>query len=147
MSVDLLYLNSGSDIDAKFLYLPLNPYPVKKIFTLLAMLPLFVSAQRNCGSMEHLNWIMLNDPAVQQKMSLIEQQTNEFAAHAENGERQMVTIPVVVHVLYKSSTSNISDAQIQSQIQVLNNDFRKLNSDVVNTPSIFTASDPNIQFC
>lgn len=147
MSVDLLYLNSGFDIDAKFLYLPLNPYPVKKIFTLLAMLPLFVSAQRNCGSMEHLNWIMLNDPAVQQKMSLIEQQTNEFAAHAENGERQMVTIPVVVHVLYKTSTSNISDAQIQSQIQVLNNDFRKLNSDVVNTPSIFTASDPNIQFC
>lgn len=120
---------------------------MKKIFTLLAMLPFFAFAQRNCGSMEHLNWMMLNDPEVQQRMALIEQQTSEFASHTDQDDRQLVTIPVVVHVLYKSATSNISDAQIQSQINVLNNDFRKLNADASNTPSVFTASDPNIQFC
>ncbi len=120
---------------------------MKKILLFVALLPTMLFAQRNCGSMEHLNWIMLNDPAVQEKMSLIEQQTNEFIQHADPSDRQMVTIPVVVHVLYKSATANISDAQIQSQINVMNNDFRKLNADAANTPSIFTASDPNIQFC
>lgn len=114
---------------------------------ILAMLPMFAYAQRNCGSMEHLNWMILNDPEVQQRMSQIEQQTSEFANHMNNDDRQLVTIPVVVHVLYKSATANISDAQIQSQIQVMNEDFKKLNADAINTPSIFTASDPNIQFC
>jgi hypothetical protein len=120
---------------------------MKKIFILFALIPFFAFSQRNCGSMEHLNWIMLNDPAVQERMSLIEQQTSEYVQHADQSDRQMVTIPVVVHVLYKSSTSNITDAQIQSQINVMNNDFKKLNADAANTPSIFTASDPNIQFC
>jgi hypothetical protein len=34
-----------------------------------------------------------------------------------------------------------------SQLTVLNQDFRKTNTDVSLTPSIFTAADPNIQFC
>lgn len=34
-------------------------------------------------------------------------------------------IPVVVHVLYRTSAENISDAQIQSQIDVLNEDYNK----------------------
>ena len=35
-------------------------------------------------------------------------------------------IPVVVHVIHDGGTNNISDAQIQSQIDVLNEDFRKI---------------------
>lgn len=57
-------------------------------------------------------------------------------------------IPVVVHVVYKNSTENISVAQINSQIDALNRDFRKLNSDVENTPALFynLADDCNIEF-
>src|SRR5947207_1794051 len=40
-----------------------------------------------------------------------------------------VTIPVVVHVVYHTPSENISDQQIQSQIDVLNEDFRMMNSD------------------
>jgi hypothetical protein len=49
------------------------------------------------------------------------------------------TIPVVVHVLHNgtSDITNISDAQILSQIDVLNKDFKRLNLDAVNTPSPF----------
>ncbi len=36
------------------------------------------------------------------------------------------TIPVVVHVIHEGGNENISDAQINSQIQVLNQDFQKL---------------------
>jgi hypothetical protein len=61
----------------------------------------------------------------------------------------VVTIPVVVHVVYNTATQNISDAQIQSQITILNNDFRKLNADRTLVPSGFSslAADAEIQFC
>ena len=51
-------------------------------------------------------------------------------------------IPVVVHIIHNGEAvgtgTNLSEAQIQSQIQVLNNDFRRLNADAVKTPSDFT---------
>jgi hypothetical protein len=54
-----------------------------------------------------------------------------------------------VHVVYNTTAENISDAQIQSQITVLNQDFRRLNADVANTPSAFSGlvGDANIEFC
>ena len=58
-------------------------------------------------------------------------------------------IPVVVHVLWNTNAENISDAQIQSQIDILNEDFRRLNTDAANTPSSFQslAADTEIDFC
>ena len=46
-------------------------------------------------------------------------------------------IPVVVHVVYRSATENISNAQIDSQITVLNADFRATNADKASTPTAF----------
>ena len=61
----------------------------------------------------------------------------------------LVTIPVVVHVLYRLGAQNISDAQIQSQIDVLNEDYRRMNADTTSTPVAFqpVATDVNIEFC
>ena len=53
-------------------------------------------------------------------------------------------IPVVVHILYTNSTNNISNAQIQSQLDVLNADFRRTNSDRTNKWS--QAADTKIEF-
>ncbi len=47
----------------------------------------------------------------------------------------MVTIPVVVHVVYKTAAHNISDAQIASQIDVLNADYSAANTDLPNVPA------------
>jgi tRNA1(Val) A37 N6-methylase TrmN6 len=38
-----------------------------------------------------------------------------------------IQIPVVVNVLYRTTSENISTAQIQSQIDILNEDFNALN--------------------
>jgi hypothetical protein len=59
-----------------------------------------------------------------------------------------IKIPVVIHVLYNNAAQNISDAQIQSQLKVLNDDFRRRNSDTVNTPDRFKsfAADVAIEF-
>jgi hypothetical protein len=46
-------------------------------------------------------------------------------------------IPVVVHVIHRGGVENISDAQIKSQIDVLNLDYRKKNTDIAKVPSPF----------
>lgn len=67
--------------------------------------------------------------------------------------RPIITIPVVVHIIHKNESigtgTNISDAQIQSQIDVLNEDFRRLNNNILFSPPAFrgTSADPLIQFC
>lgn len=60
----------------------------------------------------------------------------------------IVTIPVVVHVVYNTEEQNISDLQIQSQINRLNIDFRRLNPDLNTAPQVFRslAADTRIQF-
>lgn len=67
----------------------------------------------------------------------------------ELGERAVVVIPVVVHVVWNSSMENISDAQIQSQIEVLNQDYNADNEQISSVPNIFQAAiaDVDFQFC
>jgi hypothetical protein len=62
---------------------------------------------------------------------------------------QALNIPVVVHVVYKNQNENISDAQIMSQINALNADYRKLNADFNNAPGVFQSlgTDMEINFC
>ena len=65
---------------------------------------------------------------------------------------EVYRIPVVIHVIHNGESEgsgvNISDAQILSQIQVLNEDYRRLNGDTINTPEIFkpVAADTHIEF-
>lgn len=126
---------------------------MKKTILFLASFLLIgaISAQRNCATMENLERLKALDPTMESRMLEIEQQTQQ-AILLENTNRGMTAInniPVVVHVVYNTSVQNITDAQIQSQITILNNDFRRLNADRVNTPSTFTtvAADAEITFC
>lgn len=107
-----------------------------------------VQAQRNCGSNEYHQHQMNTDAEYVKNRVLIEQHTEQFAKNP-NQKRAVVTIPVVVHVVYNTAAQNITDAQIQSQMTVLNNDFRKLNADWTSTPSVFQSlvADCEINFC
>jgi hypothetical protein len=121
---------------------------MKKILLFLSMaLPVFAFAQRNCGTMEHYERAVQENPSYELNQIEIENFTNEFLSHNNGTDRAIVTIPVVVHVVYNTAEENISDAQILTQIDVLNKDFAKMNADAANTPSIFTASNTDIQFC
>lgn len=62
---------------------------------------------------------------------------------------EIITIPVIVHLLFNTNEQNISDEQIRSQIDVLNRDLRRLNADAVNTPEAFRSitADTRIMFC
>ena len=110
---------------------------------MLCLAFLTTNAQRNCGSMEVLEQQLLQSPERAKTLKKIESHTRNFKD--QSADRSLITIPVVVHVVYRTSTENISDAQIQSQIDVLNADFRRLNSDADNTWS--QAADSEIEFC
>ena len=81
-------------------------------------------AQRVCGSTEHLQNQLQNNPALQLHMEAIEKFTEQYIANnpSQAGERAVITIPVVWHVVWNVNTpsQNISDAQIASQMTVLN---------------------------
>lgn len=126
----------------KVLYLPL--------LLLLLVNTLHAQDQRNCASMEVLERLKAEDPGLASRMEAIERQTESFISENNHLEsRAVVTIPVVFHVVYRTTAENISDAQLMSQLDVLNLDFRALNSDVSLTPSIFAGlvADAEIQFC
>jgi hypothetical protein len=61
---------------------------------------------------------------------------------------KVVTIPVVVHVVYNLQEQNISDEQINSQISILNEDYRMRNSDIGSVPEPFRTfcSDSYVEF-
>jgi Pregnancy-associated plasma protein-A len=65
-----------------------------------------------------------------------------------DSQTSTITIPVVVHVVYGDSRGNISDAQVKSQIDVLNEDFGARNADRKKVPPAFLPAigNPNIQF-
>ncbi len=115
--------------------------------TVLLLCAWNVSAQRTCAAEEVLQQQLLNNPALRQEIERIEEHTRKFAQISH--DRAVITIPVVVHVVWYNSAQNISDAEIQSQIDVLNADFRRTNADAGNTPSEFlgVAADCEINFC
>ncbi len=115
------------------------------IFMLAMNGNLFSQSHRNCGAMENLEYRQMNDDKITHTMKAIESQTQAFVNNPERVVNGIVTIPTVVHVIYSNTNENISDAQIQSQIDVLNLDFRLLNADADNTwPQ---NADSEIEFC
>jgi hypothetical protein len=61
---------------------------------------------------------------------------------------KLVTLPVVVHVVHRTAAENISDAQVKSQIDALNRDYRGKNADASKVPSVWGSLviDPKVQF-
>jgi hypothetical protein len=83
------------------------------------------------------------------------QKVEEFKANQAAGKAQMVnyTIPVIVHVIHTGQAvgtfPNIAQAQINSQITVLNQDFASNGLNVNNLPAVFNSVKANtgLQFC
>ncbi|MFV5693658.1 zinc metalloprotease [Flavobacterium sp. LT1R49] len=98
---------------------------------------------RSCASQEVLAEQLKADPTLILRMNQIEAFTQKamLTNRSVNGK---IIIPVVVNVLYRTLAENISDAQIQSQIDVLNKDFTATNSDFRNIPAEFTGVAANV---
>lgn len=121
------------------------------ILVAMGLLSVQTKAQyHRCGTDAHQAALEQNDPSVRLKRQQSEQQINKIVADNPNYKTGMiVTIPVVFHILYTNAAQNISDNYIFEQLDVLNDDFARLNADAVNTRSQFQSVGANtqIQFC
>ena len=119
---------------------------MKQLFFLFLFTSTILLAQeKNCGSNLRLNKYYKTNPEAKKIRSILEEKTIKFKIQKEIN----TTIPVVVHVVYKNGNENISNAQIQSQLDVLNKDFTRTNTDAFNTPADFlpVISNTQINFC
>ena len=105
-------------------------------------------AQRRCATMEVHERLLRTDVAYVNNRMVSEANALAAAMVGRVARTGVCVIPVVVHVVSKTATQNISDAQIQSQIEVLNRDFRMTNPDVSTVPAAFQplTADARIEF-
>lgn len=122
-----------------------------------------------CYSMQVLARQLEENPSLYNKMFTVEKNSRAFLAGKKpdgvggggngggdtgggtdpvNDGLGIINIPVYIHVVYSNNQENISDAQIQSQINVLNQDFSASNNDISLTPSEFASviADTEINF-
>jgi hypothetical protein len=100
-------------------------------------------ARRGCASPEVLAAQLAADPTLAIRMNQIEAFTQKamVTGRMVNGK---IEIPVTVNVLYRTAAENISLAQIQSQIDILNKDFNATNSDFNQVPALFAGVKANV---
>ena len=88
------------------------------------------------------------DPTFRSRQMAIEAHCQDCMSRQLRMPTKADKIQCVVHVLYNDASENISDAQIESQIKVLNEDFRAKNADISKVPSVWAGlvADSMIEF-
>jgi hypothetical protein len=104
------------------------------------------SVRRICASQEVHEAQLAADPTLAIRMKEIEEFTKKSISNKNFrlSSTGKIIIPVVVNVLQTSSEAVLSDAQIQSQIDVLNKDFTAKNPDFANVPAEWSGVKANI---
>lgn len=107
-----------------------------------------VPTVRRCGTDAVHQRLLLEDPEYAVRRAAVENQAWRAARMPPVARQGCTRIPVVVHVVHRVAAENISKAQIDSQIVVLNADFRKKNVDVAQTPAPYLglAADARVEF-
>ena len=104
-----------------------------------------------CGTVEYIDHLDSEYPGFSDVVDQTYQQQIQYMLEQQTSRTTWDTIfriPVVFHVVFENSTENIHDSIIFSQLDVLNEDFRRLNADTVNTRDTFlhVAGDAGIEF-
>ncbi|HLG36278.1 MAG TPA: T9SS type A sorting domain-containing protein [Bacteroidia bacterium] len=144
---------------------------MKKIYTLLVFIFISVSAlaQTNIpytvdlfgqqysadklkkANEEYQQYMLRRNPQWVQQMNQFEQATQQHIANQKINpdNRAVITIPIVFHMVWNLPQQFVTDAQVYSQLEVLNENFIRAAADTVNTPPPFAAiaANPDIQFC
>lgn len=140
---------------------------MKKLYLLFALSMIMGTAMAQpkfirCYSDEHLKDQVKQNPERGKSLDVLDARVDEMVTNkktTKNGNSSGISrsntvyIPVVVNVVYHTAAENISDAQVQSQIDVLNKDFTATNIEILNSGSYNFAgyfglvANCKIQFC
>ncbi len=130
---------------------------MKKLFILsVAILTTFAvslnaqTVQRKCGTMEYLALQKAADPTLELRIQNYEQALHKWIENNQdyiNSSKSTITVPVVVHIVYNSSTENISDTRVYEQISILNTDYGGLNTHSMQAFDNGLKANTELQFC
>jgi len=107
-----------------------------------------------CGTMYNLEERIKEDPTIENELIQLEEFIKARTQNArfekrKTGPQEVITIPVVFHVVYAINSENVPDNRLLSQLTVLNDDFRATNDDIVDVMDVFQdrIGDFEIEFC
>jgi len=128
----------------KLIYLVLTGF-------LLIATPQLTKAQSSpCGSDTYMAELLKSNPQLLQSLTEynegLQKLNYEMPKLGKKGATR--TIPVVFHIIHTYGSENITKAQIDDQVRILNLDFQRLNSDTSSTRSAFkgVAADMDLEF-
>ena len=104
---------------------------------------------RSCGTMGAHMMLLEQHPAFRANQMRLEGATEKRRQEPKDlAKATIVTIKTVVNVVYNTAAQNISAAQITSQINAMNKDFRATNPDRALTPAPWKGlvTDSRVQF-
>ncbi len=116
---------------------------------------------KHCGVEDYMTHLSVTNPSLYKQLLDFQQRLTTRQQAAANQRTAVtsgiITIPVVVHVIHNTASGtigglnnpNITDAQILSQIDVLNKDYQRMNADASSTSPLFlpVAANCGFSFC
>jgi Pregnancy-associated plasma protein-A len=106
--------------------------------------------RRQCGAMQEYQRLLESSASFRRAQQRAEAFTARVIASGEVDRvmRKVINVPVVAHVVYRTPDENVSKQQIDSQINVINKDYRGANSDKSKVPAPWKGlfSDAKINF-
>ena len=100
-------------------------------------------AQKRCNMEEYVSKQLSNSISLKEELEQVEGFTRARTNSPGTTQRvngllpEIITIPVVFHILYHTPEQNIEMAGLDRLIEALNRDFNKRNADTTNIPSVF----------
>ena len=119
------------------------------ILICLFAIPFTFAQSIHCGQQWAMKKLENQIPDYREKVSQTFENAQRHQQKMANSRSNAVyQVPVVVHIVYNTPEQNLSDEIIHSQIQVLNEDFRRLNADADQAREIYRqiGADAEIEF-
>jgi pregnancy-associated plasma protein-A len=106
--------------------------------------------RRSCAQMVVHELLAETMPEYRDRRLAVEDESRRSidSGEAMRVAERLITLPVVVHVVHREEAENISDAQVESQIEALNRDYRANNPDTSQVPAPWQSlvTDAKIEF-
>lgn len=115
------------------------------IFLLTGYVGNLFAQNRTCGTtIEQWNQLTQQPRFQQLSQQALKKQQNKVSGVSCD----TIKVPVVVHIVYHTAAENVSDEQVQSQIDVLNEDYAAVNATIVDVPDVWRplVKDSKIRF-
>lgn len=108
----------------------------------------FSQTIHKCASHEAIQYQESITPGFIEQVNHVFNTSKAYSANNNEKSGSIYNIPVVVHIVHNTPEQNLADSVIFNQIQVLTDDYNRMNADTVNMRSDFdiVAGSPQINF-